>query len=528
MARMSFWLLCLGIALTCGAVRAQVSVVPTERVVGTEATAVAGGGDAFVVEGKIVEVVTGDSQFAPAIVVKPPERDPALIGVTRMTRITKDGRPAGFGDLAVGDLARCRVVVRDNMLWALAITARSVNNPPIRIEGVIVELDLVRRTVAIKTPDPDERPVMFRVTDDTRITKNGQPARLPDVEIGDFARALLVDTNAGLVALILDAHDRPPPIPVEGRIVGLDPVRQIVAVQPPENDRQPVAFKVTADTRLTKDGRPARFGDLQIGDFARGLLVDTDAGLVALELHARSGQPPIIAIGVIARIDADHCNIVLKPNDPNRPPVMFHVTPDTQITKNGEPARFGDLEVGDHAKAALVDTPNGLVALSIRAEDEPGIVLRGRIVQLNPDAQVVALKLGGEDGEVVRIQVTGRTRLVKNGRPAEFADLRIGDVAAAGVVRMDDGLVALWLSAHTPVLTVAGVIADVNYERHWFALSVGDTDRVVEFLINENTSFLKNGRPARFTDIHPRDQAMVKLVQRDGGNVALLVCARGD
>ncbi len=183
-------------------------------------------------------------------------------------------------------------------------------------------------------------------------------------------------------------------------------------------DRGPVEVQVTPHTRLVRNGQPAQLADFQHGDRARVVAERTMHGLMGISIEARS---TIQLRGVIAGVGND--GILLHTD---RGDVHIAVNEHTVIVRDGQPARLSDLREGDHAGVeAIPDGHGGLLALTIHASSMMNQVhLSGAIVELGADWLVLHTDRGD-----VRIWVTERTQIIRNGAPAHFADLRVNDEA---------------------------------------------------------------------------------------------------
>lgn len=184
-------------------------------------------------------------------------------------------------------------------------------------------------------------------------------------------------------------------------------------------DRGPAEVHVTPHTQLVRNGQPARLADFQRGDRARVVAEQTMHGLMGISIEAVS----IIRLrGVIAGVG--NTGILLHTD---RGDLEIAVNEHTVIVRDGQPARLGDLREGDHAGVeALPDGQGGLLALAIHARSMMNNVvhLTGTIVELGADFLVLHTDRGN-----VRIGVTDRTEIIRNGVPAHFADLRVNDEA---------------------------------------------------------------------------------------------------
>lgn len=73
------------------------------------------------------------------------------------------------------------------------------------------------------------------------------------------------------------------------------------------------------------------------------------------------GTPPFT--GIVQKVDKTANTITLNGKDGGR---VFHVTPQTKITKAGQPATLADAKVGEEAAGVFKDIEGKRTALSLR------------------------------------------------------------------------------------------------------------------------------------------------------------------
>lgn len=239
-------------------------------------------------------------------------------------------------------------------LMALSAAPQAAQAQHVRFAGVVQEVR--DHSMVFHT---DRGSVEVLVTPDTRLIRNGQPARLADFQRGDRAHVAAERTNRGLVGIMIEATST---ILLHGVISEVGD-RGIVL----HTDRGDVHIGVNEHTIIVRDGQRVRLADLQRGDRARvEAIPDGHGGLLARSIHARSGMDAILIGGTI--VEVGHDWIVLRTD---RGDVRIAVTERTEITRNGEPARLEDLQVRDMARVQArwegMGHDRRLVALRIAA-----------------------------------------------------------------------------------------------------------------------------------------------------------------
>jgi hypothetical protein len=210
--------------------------------------------------------------------------------VNNVTKITLDGNPATYDDLAVGQSAEVgyvppppTMILVIQPILASAVAAKSPPPPPpppiIHVIGKLVGIDLTNGIIRVlpndaNCTDPASCAVAFKVTDLTKIDKFG-PVKLPALTIGDTvdvaARAAATDVTLLPVAIsvvvlpetFIGVVEKVMPDP--GGVTGVLFVRQRTTTGV---SVAPVAFKVVLATKIIKNGQPARLTQLLRGDAA--------------------------------------------------------------------------------------------------------------------------------------------------------------------------------------------------------------------------------------------------------------------
>lgn len=140
------------------------------------------------------------------IAVQVPSPDPTVaprmmkIQVTDTTKIVKL-RPVKLGALCKGDrLAILLVPATDSAIPKAAI----IEVQPETMSGLIDAVNPLKMLLLVRT-SPTGPSILFRVVQETRITKNGQPATLRRLERGDLVKVAFFHFADGNVAVIVAA-----------------------------------------------------------------------------------------------------------------------------------------------------------------------------------------------------------------------------------------------------------------------------------------------------------------------------------
>lgn len=354
-----------------------------------------------------------------------------------------------------------------------------------RVRGTIRAVDLNNHTVSIHT----RRGATVVLTTDNRteITRNGEPARLADLQQGDSAEAAY-DTVTLLASQIVArgevvSHE----VRVEGVIESVDLQTRSLTIVPRTGN--PLTLHVSPNTQITLDGRPAGLEDL-----ARGFLVGAlynDTNFEALRIAAE-GLAEIR--GIVRDVGVTQGTLTIAVDDRT---ITLFVAPYTTISLNGRPATLEDLARGYQVAASYF--PSSQVAARIVADSLAEIaghirLIEGTVVTITPLVE----------GNPVQLFISHNTEITIDGRPASYDQLRVG--MAVRATYNIASLIALRIAAESSgggdecvLASIAGRIGRLDDDD--IAIDPRDGTPPVQLSVTERTEITLNGRPARLSDL---------------------------
>jgi len=348
-------------------------------------------------------------------------------------------------------------------------------------------------------------------------------------------RSLLILFAVGLAVSALAApREKPRPLQVNGVIVAISLEKRIVVIAGPEQNQ--VSLVVNERTVITKNEKPAKLGELVMGDMARAefLKAPNDANY-ALRIDAKSPPPPPMVGGEIVAINHDAGTFDLRvfpPPGPGPTPgdekriMSFTTNERTEIVKNGEKAEFGDLAVGDKAQVIFVNTPDkALLALRIMAISPGEEVnhIRGKLVAFEDGIIILEFP----DGKKISVRVGPDTRIVKLFRYVTPEELLVGDLIEAAFKRPPieapggEAPIPTALSLVALPIRITAPIAEVTLEPPTITLKLPEGP--IQFSVGPVTHIFVFGSPAPLDWVKPGGPAEVLFCQTLDGNVATLV-----
>ena len=271
----------------------------------------------------------------------------------------------------------------ENGGWAdwFTFSKDSRHGPPMDCQGFVTSVNvddgLLRVESAVWRREADGPGAwgcwMVHVTDDTVITKDGANISLADVAIGDYVYVEGWAANMGegvppcmdMVAGRIEVTDYSPPSFVSGSVAEIMPEERSFWLSEMTYDAkgplERVLVRLTDNANLTRKGMPISFEDVRVGDFAVASgtwqrAVDGDDYFLASSVDFSFGNADWVYFeGTIERINHDDSTIVLSGTHSWGPRVLLQgrivvsITRSTVISRNGLPAGFNDLMVGDSA-----------------------------------------------------------------------------------------------------------------------------------------------------------------------------------
>jgi hypothetical protein len=294
---------------------------------------------------------------------------------------------------------------------------------------------------------------------------------------------------------------------------------------------------VNEKTKIIKDGKPAGLGDLAIKDGCKAACLRTSAGLLAIEVRAKTPVPPLARVrGMIASIDLEDSTFKLALADAAGRVMEFYID-GTIIRKDGKPASFGDLKVDDLACVAFVpppptttptDQPIRAAVVEAMTPPVPIVHVVGKLVRIG-EKRVIAVLPPNATAPLL-FQVTDDTKIVKL-KPAPFEALMVGDTVDVAFRRPAASVIPTALGIMVLPELYRGVIVSVDPLRGLVACQqtqagAATLGPVILFKVVEETLIVKNGVRVPLTALRPRDLAEVKFFRFRDANVAAAIHAK--
>lgn len=278
-----------------------------------------------------------------------------------------------------------------------------------------------------------------------------------------------------------------------------------------------VTAKVTEETEITVDGRsaiiralrPGQAVDIQFESSESGgisNITGSDVTLRALAIRARSSAPAEEdhISGIVESIESDNPAITIRPTDGAL--IRLVVDEDVPIVRNGQPAEFDDVQVGDLVvNATRVNSESGdMTRLVVVARKN--VKFTGTVTGIGREPE--RLQVTGDNGQSLNVLITDETWVIIDGRRVKFGAVSAGMNIVNGVYSVTgrNGAfynVATIISIESPkVGRASGIISRINFIDGTLTVVSGRSDktklidlRMPDFPLGEN--LVKDGLPIR-------------------------------
>ena len=370
-----------------------------------------------------------------------------------------------------------------SLLLLVPVLVSEVKAEDARVRGTIRAVDLNNHTVAI---DPAHgATIVLHTNERTEITRNGEPARLSDLQPGDGAGAGY-ETRTLLASQIVARGEEDSRVArIEGVIESVDTAASTLTIVP--RSGQALTLQVSPNTQITLDGRPARLDDL-----SRGFLVGASYHTHTLEALRIAAEGLAEVRGIVRDVGVAQGTLTIAVEDRT---ITLFVAPYTTLSLNGRPATLADLARGYLVAASYF--PSSLVAARIAADSLADIAghirsIEGTVLTITPLVE----------GDSVQLYISHNTEITINGRPASYDQLRVG--MAVRATYNIASFIALRIAAEgggeeCNLASVAGTIGRVD--EGVIAIDPATGNVPVILSVTERTEITINGRPARLSDL---------------------------
>lgn len=287
--------------------------------------------------------------------------------------------------------------------------------------GKVASVDAKENTIVLAIKgDGGVVEKLFPVAPDAKVFIDNKGAKLTDVPKNSTAAFVAAPTKEGKLPVITELR-------VTGSVIS-GTIKEVSATDLAlENEKKPQAFKVSADTKVTVNGKDARATDLKAGDKVLiTLKADESAALLVVAgAKVPDGEKPGVKNpkfgGKVADVDAATRIVMLAGKGDGGKQITVKLTADAKIVVDGVEKKIGDIPKGAFAVFNLVAAKDG----QPREANEivvAGSTFTGLIKQID----TTSITIGTEKNDrVVKLAAGGKVLVGE--KEGKLADLQVGD-----------------------------------------------------------------------------------------------------
>jgi RNA polymerase sigma factor (sigma-70 family) len=213
-----------------------------------------------------------------------------------------------------------------------------------------------------------EKPRSVKLAPNGKVVIDGKAAKLADVKPGDKLTVTLAsDAEKGAILIVggtrpggdgdKPAGEKPGKnAKFGGKVASVDASARTIALLPKGNEGKEVVVKLTADAKITIDGKDAKIGDIPKGAPATFTLVSAKDGQLreANEVTVAGGTFG----GSVKQIDGSSITVGNEKIDR-----VLKLLPTTKVVINGKDAKPADLKAGDRVMVTLTADESGAAVI---------------------------------------------------------------------------------------------------------------------------------------------------------------------
>jgi hypothetical protein len=284
------------------------------------------------------------------------------------------------------------------------------------LKGLIALIDTSANTVTIAPKDGSAN-VTVNVDASTRIKRNGKPASIADLQVGDKAEAKY--NLSTMLASKIEASINW--VELKGVISAVNTAASTVTITPSKGGAD-VSLSVDSSTKIKRNSKSATLADLQIGDKVEAKY--NGVTMLASKIEVKTNTAELK--GMILAVDTAASTVTITPSK-GGVDVTLNVDASTLIKRNGKPAALADLLVGDKVEAKY--NPVTMFASKIEVKSSYS-ELKGKILAVDTVANTVTIT-SSKGGADVTLNVDSSTLIKKSEVTITLADLVVGDMVEA-------------------------------------------------------------------------------------------------
>ncbi len=304
--------------------------------------------------------------------------------------------------------------------------------PGPQFAGKVGSVDAKANTITLVLKGDAEK--VIPVPAGVKVFIDNKEAKLADIPQGSLASFVATGGVKGVPAEVTEVR-------VTGSTGG-GVIKQVDATTITlENEKNPRSLTITADTKVTVNGKDAKVADLKAGDKVALVASADEKTVLSIASGVKdSGKPtktPTFG-GKIASVDATAKTVTVSIGKNDAIEETVKLTADAKIVVDGKDVKIADLPKGMLATFTLVATKEGQPR-EATAVVVAGPTIDGAIKQV--DATSITLTNVKAGDRTIKLLAT--TKVTINGKDAKVADLKAGDNVSVTIAADESGAVTI-------------------------------------------------------------------------------------
>ncbi len=291
-------------------------------------------------------------------------------------KVTVDGKEVKLDTVPKGTTAEVVVLSFAREGGALA-EASELNVDSAKLVWVVKEANATSVTLLGGGRESKLEDRVIKLAADAKVIIDGKDAKPAELQAGDVA-TIVLNADRSAATLITVGTKKPVrdgggdgerpaarPAGFSGRIGSIDTEARLVTLAAKGEGGREVAVKLTADAKITIDGKPAKIGELTKGMGASFTVVS-----------ARDGQPReanevvvagIVIGGVVKQVDTTSVTVGGEKNDR-----VLKLVEAGKVMIGGKEAKLADLKAGDRVQVTMTSDESAAVMIVVGAKRVDG------------------------------------------------------------------------------------------------------------------------------------------------------------
>jgi RNA polymerase sigma factor (sigma-70 family) len=273
---------------------------------------------------------------------------------------------------------------------------------------------------------------VVKVASSAKVFIDGKEGKIADVPKGAMANFVLPGSKEGAATEA-----------TEVRVIGQSFVGVVKQVDASgitlDGEKKPQAFTLTADTKVTVNGKDAKVTDLGAGDKVLVVLTADSASVLGITSGKAEGEKPGVKVGkfggMVSGVDAKAQTISIHGKGENND-IVVKLIASAKITVDGKEAKFGDIGKGMIANFVLSsgkDQPREASEVHVT-----GTNFNGSIKQLDDKS----ITISNEKAEKV-LKLLPNMKVIISGKDAKLADLKVGEKVSVTLSADESGVLQI-------------------------------------------------------------------------------------